>query len=73
MVRGADDAAAAPADAKVPVGGKALREYSYATGTPIAATPSLTEERGGVFVRDSAASASASKRDEATRKPSGAH
>ena len=41
LVRGADDAAAAPADAKVSVGGKVLREYSYATGTPIAATPQV--------------------------------
>ena len=41
LVRGADDAAAvAPADAKVSVGGKVLREYSYADGA-VAATPQV--------------------------------
>ena len=50
LVRGADDAAAvAPADAKVSVGGKDLREYSYPTDTPIAATKFDVTE-GGVFL-----------------------
>ena len=30
-----------PADAGGSVGGKDIREYSYATGTPIAATPQV--------------------------------
>ena len=52
FARGADDAAAvAPADAKVSVGGKGPREYSYAADAVAASPPSLTEGfvRGGGF------------------------
>ena len=49
LVRGADDAATA-ADAGGSVGGKALREHSYADDA-VAATPQvLTLEEGGVFL-----------------------
>ena len=52
LLRGADDAATVAPDAGDSVGGKALREYSYATGTPIAATPQFDGggSEGGMFL-----------------------